>query len=106
MPDYKAPLRDMRFLIDNVFDFHGHYAALGATDASPDMVSAILEEGAKFCENVLAPLNRSGDEEGCHFDNGVVTSPNTSKAAGTAWRQIRPTAAKACRNPWAWCSAR
>ena len=46
MPEYKAPLRDMRFLIDNVFDFHGHYAALGATDASPDMVSAILEEGA------------------------------------------------------------
>ena len=44
MPEYKAPLRDMRFLIDNVFDFHGHYAALGATDASPDMVSAILEE--------------------------------------------------------------
>jgi len=75
MPEYKAPLRDMRFLIDNVFDFHGHYAALGATDASPDMVAAILEEGAKFCENVLAPLNRSGDEEGCHFDNGVVTTP-------------------------------
>ena len=81
MPDYKAPLRDMRFLIDNVFDFHGHYAALGATDASPDMVSAILEEGAKFCENVLAPLNRSGDEEGCHFDNGVVTTPKGFKQA-------------------------
>ena len=48
MPEYKAPLRDMRFLIDTVFDFHGHYAALGATDASPDMVSAILEEGARF----------------------------------------------------------
>ena len=43
MPEYKAPLRDMRFLIDNVFDFPGHYAALGATDASPDMVSAILQ---------------------------------------------------------------
>ena len=81
MPEYKAPLRDMRFLIDNVFDFHGHYAALGATDASPDMVSAILEEGAKFCENVLAPLNRSGDEEGCHFDNGVVTTPKGFKEA-------------------------
>ena len=81
MPEYKAPLRDMRFLIDNVFDFHGHYAALGATDASPDMVSAILEEGAKFCENVLAPLNRSGDEEGCHFDNGVVTTPKGFKQA-------------------------
>ncbi|MFY0730609.1 acyl-CoA dehydrogenase C-terminal domain-containing protein [Pseudomonas sp. NFX15] len=81
MPEYKAPLRDMRFLIDHVFDFHSHYAALGSTDASPDMVNAILEEGAKFCENVLSPLNRSGDEEGCHFDNGVVTTPAGFKQA-------------------------
>ena len=81
MPAYKAPLRDMRFLIDEVFDFHGSYAANGADDATPDMVSAILEEGAKFCEQVLAPLNRSGDEEGCHFDNGVVTTPNGFKQA-------------------------
>ncbi|MFL6535234.1 MAG: acyl-CoA dehydrogenase C-terminal domain-containing protein [Pseudomonas sp.] len=81
MPEYKAPLRDMRFLIDHVFDFHGRYAELGASDASPDMVSAILEEGARFCENVLAPLNRPGDEEGCHFDNGVVTTPTGFKQA-------------------------
>ncbi|WP_454563657.1 acyl-CoA dehydrogenase C-terminal domain-containing protein [Pseudomonas sp. AIG] len=81
MPEYKAPLRDMRFLIDHVFDFHTNYAALGAHDASPDMINAILEEGAKFCENVLAPLNRSGDEEGCHFDNGVVTTPTGFKQA-------------------------
>ncbi|MDR9752087.1 acyl-CoA dehydrogenase C-terminal domain-containing protein [Pseudomonas sp. SZMC_28357] len=81
MPEYKAPLRDMRFLIDHVFDFHHSYAALGASDASPDMVNAILEEGARFCENVLAPLNRSGDEEGCHFDNGVVTTPTGFKDA-------------------------
>ncbi|WP_415761239.1 acyl-CoA dehydrogenase C-terminal domain-containing protein [Pseudomonas sp. CP4] len=81
MPEYKAPLRDMRFLIDHVFDFHSSYASLGAHDASPDMISAILEEGAKFCENVLAPLNRSGDEEGCHFDNGVVTTPTGFKQA-------------------------
>ncbi|CAI9008640.1 3-methylmercaptopropionyl-CoA dehydrogenase [Pseudomonas chlororaphis] len=81
MPEYKAPLRDMRFLIDHVFDFHSSYATLGASDASPDMVAAILEEGAKFCENVLAPLNRSGDEEGCHFDNGVVTTPKGFKQA-------------------------
>ncbi|WP_433768696.1 acyl-CoA dehydrogenase C-terminal domain-containing protein [Pseudomonas putida] len=81
MPEYKAPLRDMRFLIDHVFDFHGNYAALGASDASPDMISAILEEGAKFCENVLSPLNRSGDEDGCHFDNGVVTTPAGFKQA-------------------------
>ena len=77
MPDYKAPLRDMRFLIDHVFDFHSNYAALGATDASPDMIDAILEEGARFCENVLSPLNRSGDEEGCHFNNGEVTTLRT-----------------------------
>ena len=81
MPEYQAPLRDMRFLIDHVFDFHTQYAALGAHDASPDMINAILEEGAKFCENVLAPLNRSGDEEGCHFDNGVVTTPAGFKQA-------------------------
>ncbi|WP_460926806.1 acyl-CoA dehydrogenase C-terminal domain-containing protein [Pseudomonas sp. MC6] len=81
MPEYKAPLRDMRFLIDHVFDFHANYAALGAHDASPDMINAILEEGAKFCENILAPLNRSGDEEGCHFDNGVVTTPTGFKQA-------------------------
>ncbi|WP_445571230.1 acyl-CoA dehydrogenase C-terminal domain-containing protein [Pseudomonas sp. E102] len=81
MPEYKAPLRDMRFLIDHVFDFHGRYAELGASDASPDMVSAILEEGARFCENVLAPLNRLGDEEGCHFDNGVVTTPTGFRQA-------------------------
>ena len=81
MPEYKAPQRDMRFLIDDVFDFSAHYQSLGAHEASPDMVAAILEEGAKFCEQVLAPLNHSGDEEGCHFDNGVVTTPKGFKEA-------------------------
>ncbi|MDO9624252.1 MAG: acyl-CoA dehydrogenase C-terminal domain-containing protein [Pseudomonas sp.] len=81
MPDYKAPLRDTRFLIDDVFDFHASYAALGASDATPDMVAAILEEGAKFCEQVLAPLNRSGDEQECQFNNGEVTTPKGFKEA-------------------------
>ncbi|WP_421683468.1 acyl-CoA dehydrogenase [Stutzerimonas urumqiensis] len=81
MPEYKAPLRDMRFLIDEVFDFTSSYAAIGAEDATPDMVSAILEEGAKFCEQVLAPLNRSGDEEGCHYEDTVVTTPKGFKEA-------------------------
>ncbi|WP_457788141.1 acyl-CoA dehydrogenase C-terminal domain-containing protein [Pseudomonas sp. PL-6] len=81
MPEYKAPLRDMRFLIDDVFAFPAHYAALGASEASPDMLGAILEEGAKFCEQVLAPLNRSGDEEGCRFDAGQVSTPKGFKEA-------------------------
>ncbi|NRH29970.1 acyl-CoA dehydrogenase C-terminal domain-containing protein [Pseudomonas sp. MS19] len=81
MPDYKAPMRDMRFLVDEVFDFHSSYAAQGATDATPDMVSAILEEGAKFCEQVLAPINRTGDEQECQFNNGVVTTPEGFKEA-------------------------
>jgi hypothetical protein len=81
MPEYKAPLRDMHFLIDEVFDFHAGYAAMGASDATPDMVSAILAEGAKFCEQVLAPLNRSGDEEECQINDGVVTTPKGFKEA-------------------------
>ncbi|NWL75810.1 acyl-CoA dehydrogenase [Pseudomonas taiwanensis] len=81
MPEYKAPLRDIRFLIDEVFDYPASYAALGASDATPDMVAAILEEGAKFCEQVLSPINRSGDEEECQWRDGVVTTPKGFKEA-------------------------
>ncbi|MCY1285909.1 3-methylmercaptopropionyl-CoA dehydrogenase [compost metagenome] len=81
MPEYKAPLRDIRFLTDEVFDYPATYAALGASDATPDMVAAILEEGAKFCEQVLSPINRSGDEEECQWREGVVTTPKGFKEA-------------------------
>ena len=81
MHDYKAPLRDMRFLMDEVFDYPATYAAIGAVDATPDLVGAILEEGAKFCEQVLAPLNRSGDEEGAVWKDGEVTTPKGFKEA-------------------------
>jgi alkylation response protein AidB-like acyl-CoA dehydrogenase len=81
MPEYKAPLRDMRFLMDEVFDFSTTYQQIGAEDASPDLVSAILEEAAKFCEQVLAPINRSGDEEGAVWNNGEVTTPKGFKEA-------------------------
>ena len=82
MPAYKAPLRDMRFLMNEVFDYPGHYSKLSnGADATPDMVEAILGEAAKFCEEVLSPLNLSGDLEGCHFDNGKVTTPAGFKEA-------------------------
>lgn len=82
MPAYKAPLRDMRFLMNEVFDYPTHYANLpGGEEATPDLVDAILDECAKYCEEVLAPINQSGDEEGCHFADGVVTTPKGFKDA-------------------------
>jgi alkylation response protein AidB-like acyl-CoA dehydrogenase len=82
MPAYKAPLRDMRFLINEVFDFPAHYRGLSnGKDADPETVEAILGECAKLCEEVLAPLNRSGDEEGCTLVNGEVTTPKGFKDA-------------------------
>ncbi|WP_137134153.1 acyl-CoA dehydrogenase family protein [Rhizobium sp. FKY42] len=72
---YKAPLKDFRYLISKVFDI----SALSQTDrfaeATPDIFEAVLEEAAKLAEGVLAPLNRSGDEEGCVIRDGVVTTP-------------------------------
>ena len=82
MPAYKAPLRDMRFLLNEVFDYPAHYASLSnGKDADPETVNAILDECARYCEEVLSPLNLSGDEEGCHLDNGKVTTPKGFKEA-------------------------
>ena len=76
MPDYKAPLRDLRFVRNELLGYEAHYASLPDTqDATPDMVDAILEEGAKFCEQVLSPLNRIGDEQGCTLTETGVTTP-------------------------------
>ncbi|MEX0730946.1 MAG: acyl-CoA dehydrogenase C-terminal domain-containing protein [Aquisalimonadaceae bacterium] len=77
MPDYKAPLRDILFARDELLDYPAHYARLpGAEDATPETVKAILEECARFCERVLAPLNRVGDSEGCRWsEGGVVQTP-------------------------------
>ena len=82
MPDYKAPLRDLRFVRNELLGYEAHYANLPeGQDATPDMVDAILEEGAKFCEQVLSPLNRVGDEQGCTLTDKGVTTPAGFKEA-------------------------
>jgi alkylation response protein AidB-like acyl-CoA dehydrogenase len=87
MTTYKAPLREYRFVLQELFDV-GELAKLpGYEDATPDLFEQVLEEGAKLCEEVLFPLNRSGDEEGCTFENGVVRTPKGFKEAYDLFRQ-------------------
>jgi alkylation response protein AidB-like acyl-CoA dehydrogenase len=74
MQVYKAPLRDMRFVLHEMNG--ASLAALpGMGEMSPELIDSILEEAAKLAEGVLAPLNMSGDEEGCRIENGVVRTP-------------------------------
>ena len=82
MPAYKAPLRDIRFLMNEVFDYPAHYQTLSTGEnADADTINMIIDGAADFCENVLSPLNQSGDEEGCHFKDGEVTTPKGFKEA-------------------------
>ncbi len=81
MPIYKAPLRDMKFVLHELIGMDRQNDLPNFAEATPELVDAVLEEGAKFAEEVLQPLNRSGDEEGCHFDNGVVRTPKGFKEA-------------------------
>ncbi|MBI3419609.1 MAG: acyl-CoA dehydrogenase C-terminal domain-containing protein [Proteobacteria bacterium] len=87
MPVYKAPLADMRFLMHEVFSA-GDLAKLpGYEEATIDVMDSILEEAAKLCEEVLQPLNMSGDLEGCIFDGGKVRTPRGFKEAYTTFTQ-------------------
>jgi acyl-CoA dehydrogenase len=82
MPTYKAPVDDVQFLLYDVLHFERYDNLPGFTDASPDVVTAILGEAAKFSEQVLAPLNRVGDLEGCkRHEDGRVTTPKGFKEA-------------------------
>ncbi len=100
MATYKAPVRDMRFVLYELLDAENAFKTLGFEEATADVIDAILDEGAKFCETVLFPINRIGDQEGCKFENGVVTTPSgfatptrrSARAAGCRW-PARPSTA-------------
>ena len=82
MPIYNAPLADMKFILNDVFHAEQFFQAnenLAHVDAAT--AEAILEEMAKFAQNVTLPINRSGDEEGATFSNGQVTTPAGFKEA-------------------------
>ncbi|OHC76535.1 MAG: acyl-CoA dehydrogenase [Rhodospirillales bacterium RIFCSPLOWO2_12_FULL_58_28] len=81
MSDYKAPLAEMRFVINEVADLASLNSLPGLGEATPDLVDAILEEAGKFAADVFAPLNRSGDRAGCVLEDGEVRTPKGFKEA-------------------------
>jgi alkylation response protein AidB-like acyl-CoA dehydrogenase len=87
VPTYKAPLDEIRFLLEHVLDAAQLTTLRGHDDASLDMLLAVIEEGARLAENVVAPINQTGDAEGCHLEHGRVTTPRGFKDAYDAYRQ-------------------
>ncbi|MFO7530766.1 MAG: acyl-CoA dehydrogenase C-terminal domain-containing protein [Marinobacter sp.] len=83
MAEYQAPLRDIRFVLNEVFDAPALWASLPkvAENVDPETADAILEEAGKIAGGVLAPLNREADEQGSKWDNGEVTAPDGFKEA-------------------------
>ncbi len=84
MPSYTPPLRDMQFVLHEVFHVADAFQAMPAhADTDADTINAVLEEAGKFAAEVAFPLNRSGDAEGCHYDNAThsVTTPKGFKEA-------------------------
>jgi acyl-CoA dehydrogenase len=82
MPTYKAPVEDTMFLLRDVFNIARYDNLPGFADATPDTIEAVLSEGGKFCEEVLAPLNQVGDREGCkRAADGSVKTPTGFKEA-------------------------
>ncbi len=87
MPLYRAPVEDFRFLFHEVLELEKHRDLPGFAELSPELVDDILGNAGKFCEEVLQPLNQSGDEEGCRFENGTVSTPKGFKEAYKAYSE-------------------
>ncbi|QER39629.1 acyl-CoA dehydrogenase [Acinetobacter suaedae] len=83
MPLYKAPLRDMQFVLHELLQTEKNYQSLPdyQETISRELIDQYLEAAADFCENELSPINHSGDQEGCHFNQGAVTTPVGFKEA-------------------------
>ncbi|MBY8965860.1 acyl-CoA dehydrogenase C-terminal domain-containing protein [Algiphilus sp. NNCM1] len=77
MADYRAPTRDMQFVLHEMLDVQTAFQKLqGCEEVDADLINQVLDEAAKFSSEVLAPLNQPGDAEGCHIDDaGNVTAP-------------------------------
>jgi alkylation response protein AidB-like acyl-CoA dehydrogenase len=84
MQTYTAPLRDMRFVLH---ELHPAKSLPGTEEFTPELLDTVLEEAGKFCTEILLPLNASGDEEGCHYENGVVRTPKGFKEAYKAFSE-------------------
>ena len=78
---YKAPVRDLTFILNEVLEIDRYSNQPGFADISSDVVAQVLEEGGKFAEEVIAPINWTGDKEGCTVVDGVVTTPKGWKEA-------------------------
>jgi len=87
MPLYRAPVEDFRFLFHEVLELQKHRDLPGFADLTPELIDDILSNAGKFCEEVLQPLNQSGDEEGCRFENGTVRTPKGFKEAYKAYSE-------------------
>ncbi|MEQ3747710.1 MAG: acyl-CoA dehydrogenase C-terminal domain-containing protein [Henriciella sp.] len=82
MPRYDAPVRDMQFIMHDLLQIQNYSNLPGFEEATPDLIDAVLEESGKFCKDVLFPLNKVGDEQGCVRNaDGSVKTPDGFKEA-------------------------
>ena len=95
MYEYRAPRREFQFVVDEVLEAEQVLRTLGRDDVGRELIDSVIEEGARFAENVLSPLNWAGDWDGPVLENGVVRTP---KGFRDAYQQF-------CRDGWAGMAA-